>query len=66
MLDGGERDKLSEIERRIAATDPELSNLLRHGQRRLRRTGRQTRLHERTLLDGTWVDRWIDLGPPTL
>ena len=45
MLDGSERDMLRQIERRLAAADPDLADRMRDGQRRLRRTRTQVVLH---------------------
>jgi hypothetical protein len=44
MLDRFERDKLSEIERQITATDPQLAALLRGSQRLLPWAGTRTGL----------------------
>jgi Flp pilus assembly protein TadB len=45
MLDGSERDMLRQIERRLAAADPDLAHRMRDGQRRLPRTRTQVILH---------------------
>ena len=45
MLDGSERDMLRQIERRLAAADPDLADRMRDGQRRLPRTRTQVILH---------------------
>ena len=45
MLDGSERDMLRQIERRLAAADPDLADRMRDGQRRLPRTRTKVILH---------------------
>jgi Protein of unknown function (DUF3040) len=62
MLDGFERDSLREIERQIAAADPQLAAFLRGDQRRVAGSGTRTGLRTTIALLMLLVVALLTLG----